>query len=232
MNPKIFAVFTYTLCFALVLGILIPVSGTPSHMNPHSLTGTDSRHSLDSPAIGKLNTKDNALKSEGVLSRAPIPAQKSAIVSHPQHAMPNHTVPVISAPAMTSKLNSSKYSFQKITSPRSFFEARFNLKKNQTGKHLLQSPFQRTQRRLYRPTTSLASTSSPGWHQTPHRKERTSSSRHGASPLHWPSPTRGQGIPRQTRSARSSISPLHMIPSGRDTWNSRTASTAAIPESP
>ncbi|MFA5003475.1 MAG: serpin family protein [Methanolinea sp.] len=103
-------------------------------MNPHSLTGTDSRHSLDSPAIGKLNTKDNALKSEGVLSRAPIPAQKSAIVSHPQHAMPNHTVPVISAPAMTSKLNSSKYSFQKITSPRSFFEARFNLKKNQTGK--------------------------------------------------------------------------------------------------
>lgn len=134
MNPKIFAVFTYTLCFALILGILIPVSGTPSYMNPHSLTGTDSRHSLDSPAIGNLNTKYNALKSEGVLSRAPDAAQKSAIVSRPQHAMPNHPVPAISVPVMTSKFNSSKYSFQKITSPRSFFEARLTLKKNQTGK--------------------------------------------------------------------------------------------------
>lgn len=134
MNPKIFAIFTYTMCFALILGILIPVSGTPSHMNPHSLTRADSRYSLDPPGIGNLNTKHTALSSEGMLSRAPQATHKSAIVSRSLYTTPNHTVTVIPAPAMTSKLNSSKYLLQKITSPRFFFEARLNLKKNQTGK--------------------------------------------------------------------------------------------------
>lgn len=134
MNPKIFAIFTYTMCFTLVLGILIPVSGMPSHKNPRSMTGTDSRYSPDCLSAGNLNTKYDTLAPEGVQARAPMAIQKSALVSRPLHTTLNHTVPVLPVPVMTSKFNSSKYSFQKITSPRSFFEARLNMKKNQTGK--------------------------------------------------------------------------------------------------
>ncbi len=134
MNPKIFAIFTYTVCFSLVLGILIPVSGMPGHKNPRSLTGTDSRYSPDCLSAGNQNTKYDALAPEWVLVRTPAAIQKSALVSRPLHTMQNHTVSAFPAPAMNSKFNSSKYSFQKITSPRSFFEARLNMRKNQTGK--------------------------------------------------------------------------------------------------
>lgn len=121
MNLKIFAIVLYAICFALVLGILLPASsGAMTDRNFSGSTWPDTKHPFQAPIREQGMNRTIALIN---------PAFESAIPFIAPDLVPGSG----NSTEKLSKLNSSQFSFQKKPSLASSIASKINSQKTPPG---------------------------------------------------------------------------------------------------